>query len=212
VRDESDSETFEFSESFVKAEYLENAVNHRVTRSTILLNVDDELGIPIEGKSLKPWNSSIFANVVIPYARKLISITVKPDVLSQKPYPHASAMKEKWKSVYDVYPLPHYKGVKLWRSEQQKINDVAFNFWFAEAGTDCGIHKHEQVFGEVHTQVFGIGRMQKFHKNDHASIYQEVFMGPGYTHQPFYDDSGNYPWHQYHADTDCIWLVAEFNL
>jgi hypothetical protein len=204
--------TLKFSEPFIKAEYVEKIVNRRISGSTIVLNVDDEFDVWIEGKPLKPWTSSIFTNVVIPHARKLITINVESDLLSQKPYQYASVLKERWSSVYDIYPLPHYKGIKLWRSERQKINDVAFNLWFAEARTDCGIHKHEQDFGEVHTQVFGIGRMQKFHENDRASIYQEVFMSPGYTHQPFYDDSGNYPWHQYYSDTDCIWLAAEFPL
>ena len=55
--------------------------------------------------------------------------------------------------------------------------------------------------------------MQKFHKNDPASIYQDVFMSPGYTHEPFFDlTSQLYPWHQYYADTDCIWLAAEYPL
>jgi hypothetical protein len=43
----------------------------------------------------------------------------------------------------------------------------------------------------------------------HSSIYQEVFMSPGYTHEPFYNDKGKYPWHAYYADTDCIWLAIE---
>jgi hypothetical protein len=105
--------------------------------------------------------------------------------------------------------MARHKGLDFYRSEKDKINSVEFNLWFAGKNTNCGLHKHEVGFREVHTQVFGIGRMQKFHKNDFSSIYQDVFMSPGYTHEPFYDAAGRYPWHQYRADTDCIWLAAE---
>lgn len=201
--------TFKFSEPFLKVQYLEDVENHRISGKTILLNVDEKSEILIEGKLLKPWSSSIFANLTIPRVGRLISISVEPDVISQKPFRYASAIKEKWSHVYDIIPLPHLKDTRSWRSEKEKINDVEFNLWFADAGTNCGLHnKHK--FRELHTQVFGIGRMQKFHKNDRASIYQEVFMSPGYTHEPFYNSNYQYPWHQYYADTDCIWLAAEF--
>jgi hypothetical protein len=199
-----------FSEPFVKAEYLEDVADLPIGGKTILLNADDRSGIGIEGNLLRPWASSIFSDVIVPSAEKLIRINVEPDVLSWSPFPYASEIKERWSSVYDIFPLPHFKDTKLWRSEQERVGDVGFNLWFAEAGTDCGIH-NEHDFGEVHTQVFGIGRMQKFHRDDPASVYQEVFMSPGYTHEPFYDDGCKYPWHQYHADTDCIWLAVEFH-
>jgi hypothetical protein len=201
-----------FSEPYVKVQYLEDVANYRIDSKTILINVDEKSALPIEGKTLQPMNSSIFANTVVKNARRVISINVDPDVFSLSPFKHASAIKGKWSNVYEIYPLPHYKGVKLWRSDQDRVNGVGFNLWFAEAGTDCGIHI-EHKFREVHTQVFGIGRMQKFHKNDPISIYQDVFMSPGYTHEPFYDlNSQLYPWHQYYADTDCIWLAAEYPL
>jgi hypothetical protein len=51
--------------------------------------------------------------------------------------------------------------------------------------TDCQLHKvHEKPldFLEVHTQIYGLGRMQKFHKNDKSSIYYEKMMSQGETH------------------------------
>jgi hypothetical protein len=204
--------TFKFSEPYVKVQYIEDVSDYKIDGRTILFNVDEKSEILIEGKSLKPGRSSIFKNVVVPSARRFVSITVEPDFLSQNSYKYASEIKKKWSHVYDIFPLPHLKGTRLWRSEKEKINDVAFNLWFADAGTDCGIH-NEHDFREIHAQIFGIGRMQKFHKNDKASIYQEVFMIPGYTHEIFYDENSQlYPWHQYYADTDCIWLAAEYPL
>jgi len=204
--------TFKFSEPYIKVQYLEDVSDYRISGRTIVFNVDEKSEILIEDKSLKPGKSSIFANVVIPGARRFISITVEPDFFSLNSYKYASEIKKKWSHIYDLIPLPHLKSTNLWRSEKEKINDVAFNLWFADAGTNCGLH-NEHEFKEIHTQVFGIGRMQKFHKNDRASLYQEVFMSPGYTHEPFYDENSQlYPWHQYFADTDCIWLAAEYPL
>ncbi|MGL5865396.1 MAG: hypothetical protein ACRCYX_05900 [Dermatophilaceae bacterium] len=88
------------------------------------------------------------------------------------------------------------------------------NLWFAPAGTDCGIHD-THPFIEVHTQVSGYGRMQKFTSPDHASLYEDQQLSPGTTSPvPFCverDGRFVYPWHQYRADTDCIWLALEYH-
>ncbi|WP_030688618.1 hypothetical protein [Streptomyces sp. NRRL B-1347] len=92
---------------------------------------------------------------------------------------------------------------------------VKVNLWYAPAGTDCHIHnKHD--FIEVHTQVHGLGRMQKFTAQDHTRLYEDLRMSPGYTTpDPFCatrpDGSYHYPWHQYYADTDCVWLAVEYH-
>ncbi|HUU15874.1 MAG TPA: hypothetical protein VMW72_01890 [Sedimentisphaerales bacterium] len=197
-----------FSETFLRAEYIENAVNYRLVSQTVVINAHNKQ-IVIEGKSLKPWNSSIYSSLVIPKAPKIICITLDTDLFLSGSYPHADVLTRKWSRVDKLFPVPHLKDTQLWRSEKDRIGPVEFNFWFAAAGTNCGIH-NEHNFKEFHTQVFGIGRMQKFHKNDRNSIYQEVFMSPGYTHEPFYNEDCTYPWHQYWADTDCIWLAIEF--
>lgn len=197
-----------FSESFLRAEYIENAVNFRLGSQTVVINAHDKQ-IVIEGKSLKSWNSSIYSSLIISKAPKLICITQDTDLFLSGSYPHADVLTSKWSRVDKVFPVPHLRDTQLWRSEKDQVGTIGFNFWYAAAGTSCGIH-NEHNFKELHTQVFGIGRMQKFHKNDRNSIYQEVFMSPGYTHEPFHNEDRTYPWHQYWADTDCIWLAIEF--
>jgi hypothetical protein len=94
---------------------------------------------------------------------------------------------------------------------------VKVNLWFAPAKTNCAIHNSHTTpeMLEVHTQLYGIGRMQKFHANDFSTLYQDVTMSPGETHIPFASvgEGGGfvYPWHQYYADTDCIWVANEFH-
>lgn len=137
----------------------------------------------------------------------------------------------------DTGGLPFDRSIPLWRSPVDSIGPVTFdparllrqtpsagppqlfevrvNLWFAPAGTDCFIHNRHD-FIEVHTQVAGLGRMQKFRSQDHATLYQDVLMSPGYTTpDPFCavgsDGTCVYPWHQYHADTDCTWLAIEYH-
>ena len=125
------------------------------------------------------------------------------------------------------------------------------NMWWLPAMSDAAIHHcHYKNFIEVHTQLFGVGRMQKFNDSvartldcsttgvfpldptdptpstsyygvpginseDSAfqGMYEEYRLAPGDTNVPFpyVNDDMNfiYPWHQYYADTDCLWVVWE---
>ena len=91
---------------------------------------------------------------------------------------------------------------------------LKLNLWYTPEETDCGIHTGHQ-FLEVHTQLLGTGHMQKFRENKADSMYEDVWMPPGFTHDPFFsiaaDRSFSYPWHRYYADTDCIWMAIELH-
>lgn len=97
----------------------------------------------------------------------------------------------------------------------EKKFTVKANLWFSPAGTDCGIHNSHD-FIEIHTQISGFGRMQKFTSPDHGSLYEDQQLSPGATNPvPFCrerEGSFIYPWHQYRADTDCVWLAVEYHL
>ena len=88
--------------------------------------------------------------------------------------------------------------------------------WFCPGQTNVGIH-NQHKFIEIHTQISGIGRMQKFEKNDYSSLYYDFRMAPGTINVPFpvvnpeYPAMYIYPWHQYYADSDCLWLVTEIH-
>ncbi|MGB9283088.1 MAG: hypothetical protein WCB59_03675 [Candidatus Sulfotelmatobacter sp.] len=91
---------------------------------------------------------------------------------------------------------------------------LKLNLWYTPEETDCGIHTGHK-FLEVHTQILGTGHMQKFRENNAATLYEDVLMPPGFTHDPFFavaeDRSFSYPWHRYYADTDCIWMAIELH-
>ncbi len=91
---------------------------------------------------------------------------------------------------------------------------LKLNLWWSPGDTDCFIH-NEHPFLEVHTQIHGLGRMQKFRERDAATLYEDVVMPIGYTHDPFCRVTGEnrwtYPWHRYYADTDSVWLAIELH-
>lgn len=91
---------------------------------------------------------------------------------------------------------------------------LKLNLWYTPEETDCGIHTGHK-FLEVHTQLLGTGHMQKFRENKVDTLYEDVLMPPGFTHEPFFtvDPNGSfaYPWHRYYADTDCIWMASELH-
>jgi hypothetical protein len=91
---------------------------------------------------------------------------------------------------------------------------LKLNLWYTPEETDCGIHTGHQ-FLEVHTQILGTGHMQKFRENNARTLYEDVLMPVGFTHDPFFsvadDRTFSYPWHRYYADTDCIWMAIELH-
>lgn len=200
--------TLRFSEPFLTAEHVSYTENYQLDRSSIVINIDlDPLEIgEIDLPSMK---SIICAKTTIDKVKSMIIISIADEIfLGSNAKIDTEIIKNSWKHVYDLYNLPQLKNIPLWKSEKAKIGNAEFNLWYAPAGTDCGLHKIHD-FLEVHTQIYGVGSMQKFHHNNMNSIYQEVYMSPGYSHDPFFTNTGKYPWHQYHAYTDCIWLAIE---
>ena len=99
-------------------------------------------------------------------------------------------------------------------AEARRRFDLRLNLWYAPASTDCGIHR-EHSFLEVHTQLIGTGRMQKFRTNSSNTMFEDLIVPAGTTHPPFFDfrsgEGFEYPWHRYFSDTDCVWMAIEFH-
>ncbi len=198
-----------FSDKNFTVDLLENVKNMEVREPTILLNINDTAA-HVDSEILQPLSSSIFNQVTIPHAGKMISITSVSGFSALESLPDRDRLMKEWTHVHDIFPLPHLSETKLWRSKKEKIGNVSFNLWFAAAGTDCGIH-NEHDFLEIHTQIWGTGHMQKFHTKDSSTMYEDILMTPGFTHEPFCGQDHLYPWHRYFADTDCVWLAVEWN-
>jgi hypothetical protein len=100
------------------------------------------------------------------------------------------------------------------QAEAEQSFTLKLNLWWSPGDTDCFIH-NEHAFLETHTQIHGLGRMQKFRQRDASTIYEDVLMPIGYSHDPFCRVTGQnqwtYPWHRYYADTDSVWLAIELH-
>ncbi|MEI7579456.1 MAG: hypothetical protein WCJ58_05475 [bacterium] len=73
------------------------------------------------------------------------------------------------------------------RSPIEKFDKYEFNCWYLPANTASSIH-NEHLFTEVHTQIYGLGIMNKFRDNRKETLYQRVYMPIGFTHDYFYDN------------------------
>ena len=98
--------------------------------------------------------------------------------------------------------------------EQLQPFDIVVKCWWSPNETDCLIH-NEHSFLELHTQVHGTGRLQKFREPDASTLYEDVIMAPGFTHEPFCTVAGEsefaYAWHRYYSVTESIWFVTELH-
>ncbi|WP_197084995.1 hypothetical protein [Saccharothrix sp. ST-888] len=195
-----------FSGRRISAEYVEAVKCFEVTGRAIVVNTGYHPALVAEQPRLgiPPLKSTILQDAVVENADGLVVLRVDESLGIE-----GIVGEPGWEMFFPG----------LWKSPQDLLgfnggHPVKVNLWFAPAGTDCRIHNlHE--FLEVHTQVHGIGRMQKFRAQDHGTLYEDAPLAPGSTHEPFCvtgpDGTYRYPWHQYRADTDCVWLAVEYH-
>lgn len=177
-----------------------------INEERIIINLSNKSIHISEENLLNKFESSILSNINI-YGEKFISIKISKDI--KKGGYNKDRIKKEWRSAFEIFEQENLLNTKLWRSPKERIDNIEVNLWLAEEGTDCGIH-NKHSFKELHTQIYGLGIMQKFHQNDENTLYENTYMSSGYTHKPFYKKNHSYPWHQYKAVTDCIWLAIEF--
>lgn len=229
-------EPIQFSDRYLKTIWLRNADNYYIQQRTIVVNLGQSQacvsGFP--ETYLLPRSSTILADTRIKGGDSLLLIEIYDPVNIG-----GIILESAWSQLGELMDFP--KDVPLWKSPQYDLGIVEFdphyvvgllhqprleaqrqyqvkvNLWFSPANTNAAIHNKHMTpdFLEVHTQIYGTGRMQKFHQQDINTLYEDVLISPGQTHRPFagVDRDGQfvYPWHQYYADTDCIWMANEFH-
>ncbi|GGV53338.1 hypothetical protein [Streptomyces spectabilis] len=232
-----------FSGPHVQATLVTNARHYAVDGTAIVVNPQPRRVTLSESPrtGIPPLSSTILRDTRIEEADTLILLRTDPDAPIG-----AITDEPGWQLLADLLPpdtptpagtAPFPRDTPLHKSPQDHAGTVRFdpahllketehptrpqefqvkaNLWYAPAGTHCHIHNSHD-FIEVHTQVHGLGRMQKFTAQDRTRLYEDLRMAPGYTTpDPFCatrpDGSYHYPWHQYYADTDCVWLAVEYH-
>lgn len=223
----------------LKSKWLTDVKDYELKKRTIVVNISNKDAIisgPKPRKVLQPRKSTILEGVSVISAESLVLIKISNEIniggcvledgwcqlTAQDPtYPrdvplYKSPQFDVGSVKFDPYAVTGTVETSSTGSILKKFN-VKVNVWFCPAKTNCGIHNvhTDPEMLEVHTQIYGTGRMQKFHSEDFKSIYEDVLMAPGFTHDPFagVKDNGNifYGWHQYYSDTDCIWMAIEYH-
>lgn len=225
--------TLDFLAKEITAYVVTNIKEYKILEYTIVINIGTINAVVdyFPNKLIPPLSSTILKNVTIKDAEALLLIRT-----NYKENIDESYFKNIWDLLSDI--LTDFPKIPLWISPQIEVYDtyldmckllnqknkcnkkqhfsIKANFWFASSNTDCCIHnKHD--FMEIHTQILGNGRMQKFEENKDSKIIEDILMCSGYTTSiPFCsfenDSNFNYPWHRYYADSNSIWLALEYHL
>lgn len=231
MADSNQRRPLSFSNDWIESTLL-SAIRDMPVEEAIVVNLSNTVlnyRVGADHGTIPPWKSSTLRGFTIESGEKAALLHVR-----QRTNLGGVALHWDW---YGQRNSQFSRTTPLYISSQDEIGEVEFdpiatftheagasasprryrlklNLWYTPEETDCGIHTGHQ-FIEVHTQVLGTGHMQKFRENNAATLYEDVTMSPGYTHDPFFtlakDRSFTYPWHRYYADTDCIWMAVELH-
>lgn len=174
-----------------KSTILRNGVIARATRVSVVEVPDDENlgGVVFDG-----WDW--FGNRMAEFPRHTPLYISPKDVVGE-------VELNPW--LFSNHPDP--------RGETARYR-VELNLWWAPPSTDAAIHNTHD-FLEIHTQIFGKGRIQIFTDESGSTLYREITTAPGDTHDPIVWVEGTknfrYPWHRGWTDESCIWMAIELH-
>jgi hypothetical protein len=173
---------------------------------SVVLNCGRNITLP-DGTILGNFQSGLYNGMEFNGDKLIIIETGSTEVSDEI----ADMIRSKWAPVHELFQLEEFKDADFYRSERAQLGDFAFSFWYWGERLPGPIHKDHlpNNFFELHTQVLGTGKMQKFHSNDESTLYEQVLLCPGQTHQPFFDGDMNYPWHRYESISRSILLAVE---
>lgn len=205
----------DFAQPFFEVEYVEQEAEYVCESKSLIFNLAERSGkaLYIKGIPVMPLKGTVAEKVTVEQITRMLVVKNydsfrldNPDIIRQ--------IKQTWRSLYECSGIERHKGIPYFKSPKARIGgDTEINFCFvSEPMAPSGPHRdHDREFDEVHAQIRGFGKMQKFVENDTATFYQESIMAPGVVHEKFYNEDGVYPWHQYHSLTPCIYMPIEID-
>ncbi|KXF78186.1 hypothetical protein ATN84_23795 [Paramesorhizobium deserti] len=219
-----------FADEFISAVLIENVVDYSV-EDGVVVNISPTAMITGETHPavVPAWKSTWLKGGVIRSSERAAVIkVVKPTNLGGCMFRGWDWLGNRIRSFPRDTPLyisPQDEigtvttDARVFTNERQEaVNPQTFrlklNLWWAPGDTDCFIHD-EHPFLETHTQIHGLGRMQKFKERNETTLYEDVIMPIGYSHDPFCrvtsENQWTYPWHRYYSTTDSVWLAIELH-
>ena len=202
----------DFASPFFDVEYVENEKEYFITEKSLLFNfsVNEGENISIKRVPLFPLNGTVVQNVAAEGIKQALIVKNYDKEAGDPEF--WRRIKNTWPTLFQVSGFERHRGIPYYKSPQVTVGGRRINFCYAEPMSPSGKHQtHVPDFDEVHAQILGFGKMQKFTENSDETFFQEVIMAPGIVHDRFYDDKGEYPWHQYHSITDCVYMPIEID-
>jgi hypothetical protein len=206
-------EKLDFAEPFFTVRHLVDEPEFGITRPSIVLNLSSA-GLQFEQQTLGLFRSVVVTNTLIHDVERCLVVEDYDRNTDQQAL--FERIKTEWVLAFDATGEERHRGVGLWRSPKTRLGNVETNMCYADTiPLNVGLHQLHwggTTFKEVHTQIVGFGRMQQYREKDLTTLYAEELLAPGATHQPMYDDEGNYPWHQYETITRGVFMPIEMQL
>lgn len=202
----------DFAEPFFTVKYLVDQEEYQVDESSILVNISEQ-PILIQNQKLDTFQSVVVTNTQIRNVTR--GILVERFARYQDEKALFEEVKTVWPLAYDIRKEERLKGVSHYLSPKANLENVRLSMYHSgSVPLNVGLHKEHVHCGdvllkEVHTQIVGFGKMQQCLEKDLRTLYLEEPMAPGMTHRPMFDESGNYPWHQYETITPAIFMAIE---
>lgn len=226
---ENRARSLAFNGNFVRAHLVEDAKDFNANGVVTNLSVAPMVvGGAVPG-IIPPWKSTILRNGVIAQADR-VSIVEVPDATNlggvmfdgwdwfgnrMAEFPRNTPLYISAKDNVGTVELNPWRfSNHLQPQDHTAQYDIQLNLWWAPAKTDAMIHNTHD-FLEIHTQIFGQGRIQLFHDEAGSRLFRELSASPGDTHDPIVQVDGlrsyRYPWHRGWTDEDCIWMAIELH-
>ncbi len=203
----------DFAEPFFSVRYLLEVEEREVGPKSIVVNLSAQ-PLRIRDQTLAFFRSVIVTDTSLREVRRCLLVE------DFEGYGDAQELferiKKTWVLAYEATREQRHKGVALWRSPKVGLGNIEVNMCYADTvPLRVGLHRLHwggKTFKEVHTQIVGYGKMQQCREQDVETLYLEEALAPGSTHQPMYDEQGNYPWHQYETITPGVFMPIEMQL
>ncbi len=196
-----------FSEPYYETKYLEGESEYQVHEKSIIFNFSEK-PVLINSRPLTFFQSTVAVNTVIGDLNRCLIIEDFDHIQNVKNL--FGQLQQNWTLAWDLSHDERHRGVRLWRSPKETLDDIKIGFHYAgSVPLNVGLHNthgNGQNVKEVHTQIIGFGKMQECYENDLNTLYREEYMGPGHTHSIMFNENGEYPWHQYEALTEGIFM------
>lgn len=200
-----------FSTEFLKAYEVEIDGNIVLDKKSIVVNLSNTPVTIVSDNSTFGNHESrlLFPTRIAAEGAKVCVVQIEGDDFLQGSEEISQSVKRSWTLASELFPqVEELKKLVMYKSPKDASNGYELNFWFLQKDSLGRIHR-DHDFLEQHTQIIGMGQMQKYQEQNYNSAFEKVYMTPGYTHYPFYSDKGVYPWHSYNAISDCIWMAIE---